>query len=131
MSDRLEQIEARADAATEGPWESMRAGLIGTRVVHVDGEWDELVPDEFIMMVTPALRKIDDAEFIANAREDVPYLLALVREQQARLNKAASLHYPIEGIMGMESCGVCADAEGNEEPWPCSTSAALSATEES
>lgn len=62
------------------------------------------------------------------ASESVATLLALVREQQARLDKAASLHYPIEGIMGMESCGVCADAEGNEEPWPCLTIAALTAS---
>lgn len=85
---RLEQIQARADKATQGPWDvdagdstiySLSDVFHGPMFIfkphedHVDG-WGE-----------PSEDCTDDAVFIANAREDVPYLLALVREQAVQL----------------------------------------------
>lgn len=87
----LDAIQARTDAATEGPWEPMRAGLLGTRVVHVDGEWEGIVPDEFITMVTPSLKKFDDALFMSHARTDVPALLAYARDLEARIGRVEAL----------------------------------------
>lgn len=70
----LDAIEARANAATEGPW--MRTyphvieGFEGNQYsVVVDDD-----PDE-----TPGVIRPEDSAFIAHAREDVPALLAEVR----------------------------------------------------
>ena len=118
-SERVEQIRARVDAATEGPWEALDldyeingeainpgsgwwwvwrtaskphyggvmeaetdftikgddgrtyhvAGAVGETKIH-DGE----SPQERI-----------DAEFIAHARDDIPWLLALLAEQAATI----------------------------------------------
>jgi hypothetical protein len=129
--DQLAAIEARAQAATEGPWESLRAGMLGTRVVRVDGEWDGLVPDEFITMVTPALRKFDDADFIAHARTDVPALLALVREQRAAIERVRALHKPFTHHFLSPPAGSLEVCHSCHESYPCPTIAALTAPEES
>ena len=70
MSDYLHQIEARIEGATEGPWSVYRT-RVGTYVTRPDllgvaREWSLVWQDA-------------DAEFIANARVDVPRLLAAVR----------------------------------------------------
>ena len=91
VSERLDAIEARKNAATPGPWEPMKAGLLGTRVVHVEGEWEDLIPDEFVTLVTPALRKPADAVFIAHAPQDITDLLDLARKQQAAIDRVESL----------------------------------------
>lgn len=82
-TDQLAAIQARADAATEGPW-------------HVDGEPDEA---KYVVQftsgrgvhvgtyITDLVEADEDAEFIAHARTDVPALLTLVREQQAALDE--------------------------------------------
>lgn len=74
----LQPLKDRLAAATEGPWEPMRVGMLGTRVVRIDGEWDGIIPPEFIKPVTPALRRFDDALFIANAPTDQAKLIAAV-----------------------------------------------------
>ena len=70
MSDYLDQIGQRIEAATEGPWSVYRT-RVGTYVTRPDllgvaREWSLVWQDA-------------DAEFIANARVDVPRLLAAVR----------------------------------------------------
>ena len=118
--NRLNEIEARANAATEGPWEWEG---------EAKAEWEEgansLVPSRHpddpvlygygydasgIEVKTPA-----DAEFIAHARTDVP---ALVEALRAVLN----LHFkaqPIPAAFGTQEggdyCVTCA------EDWPCPT----------
>ena len=89
----LAEIEARAQAATVGPWETKRAA-IGTDVGivaaihgsrHVLAEvWsqvDALPPDE--------QRAFSDARFIAHARADVPKLVAEVRRLRAELERGS------------------------------------------
>lgn len=84
-----EQMKARLAAATPGPWEPMRSGLYGMRVVHVDGEWDEgIIPNEFITIVVPALRNHQDAEFIANAPTDLAKLHAALDAVEAVISAA-------------------------------------------
>jgi hypothetical protein len=60
------------------------------------------------------------------AHEDVPYLLAMVREQRAALDRVRALHTEdvFRGHLsnGCKTCGGGAD-------WPCPTIAALTATE--
>ena len=76
MSDYLDQIEERIEAATEGPWSVYRT-RVGTYVTRPDllgvaREWSLVWQDA-------------DAEFIANARVDVPRLLAAIRAVETRL----------------------------------------------
>lgn len=89
-ADRLAQIEARAQAATEGPWTwdahrvptlSGRAGDPATYAYDVEvveaehsGECGCRSACTLDLHVSP-----DDAEFIAHARTDVPALTAALR----------------------------------------------------
>ena len=94
--NRLDEIEARANAATEGPWDLIGGGEYVTPVG---------------IMVAPDDGGVNgaDAEFIAHARTDVPALVAVARY-------ALSQHAPD----GHGNCGPCDDATG-EDGWPCST----------
>jgi hypothetical protein len=76
MSDeRISEIKARVEAATKGPWVIDPKGDRLTTFI-----WNELRSD--YRGPGPALVVDDDymsthnADFIANAREDIPYLLA-------------------------------------------------------
>jgi hypothetical protein len=84
MSLDLDAIEARAQAASPGPWETVRHDL----TLYVVSESHELNP---ISLGYVGNRPEPDAEFIAHARTDVPALLALVREQQDKLEKVEAL----------------------------------------
>ena len=99
---RLDEIEARTTAATEGPW---------TWATHstADGdEWAVFSPADWAL-ATNRDGWGCDAEFIAHARQDVPALVAVARF-------ALSQHAPD----GHGNCGPCDDAQG-EDGWPCST----------
>ena len=76
VSDYLDQIGQRIEAATEGPWSVYRT-RVGTYVTRPDllgvaREWSLVWQDA-------------DAEFIANARADLPRLLAAIRAVETRL----------------------------------------------
>lgn len=82
----LEKIEARANAATPGPWgtgtgyeQSKRGNYVhdGHRIVCA--EQDE----------TDCVLATEDAEFIAHARADVPALVAEVRRLQGIIAESA------------------------------------------
>lgn len=72
-AERLAAIEARCEAATPGPWAARVGKLyetngIVTTVCDIGGiDWD----------------RPEDVEFVANSREDVPWLLTKVRELEA------------------------------------------------
>jgi hypothetical protein len=68
----LGAIEARAAAATPGPWEAKRDGEGGSLVRMPDGD-------------SARVTGVDDAIFIANARTDVPALVAAVRERDEQI----------------------------------------------
>ena len=76
MSEYLGAVQARIEGATKGPWSVYRT-RVGTYVTRPDllgvaREWSLVWQDA-------------DAEFIANARVDVPRLLAAVRAVQAAI----------------------------------------------
>ena len=102
--NRLNEIEARANAATEGPWEGIRYpdGLLG-RVIGGNGFG---VAEDF-----PADA---DAEFIAHARADVP-------DMAAALRAVLELHKREESPSG----DYCDECFPNEWHWPCSTVATI------
>lgn len=84
----LKEIEARASAATPGPWvhdtvQSESAVICG----HAPGvvcEWRK------------GAAAFDDCDFIAHAREDVPALIAEVRRLQELTKGAEQMSYDIE-----------------------------------
>ena len=78
MTDRLDEIRARAEAATPGPWRELDAAY--GMIVHDTG------PDSAQIIVLADSRfGGPDSTFIAHAREDIPYLLAEIE----RLRDAA------------------------------------------
>ena len=90
-SERVEQIRARVEAATKGPWESYTvpeskgeacysAVEIGDHEVRLDWLYGSGL----------------DANFIAQARDDIPYLLDLLAEQTStieRVRKVRDKHW--------------------------------------
>jgi hypothetical protein len=83
LTDRLDAIQKRKDAATEGPWRTWKddGGRRGSAVetawaYDADGADTELITDWC---------STADAEFIANAPTDIRFLLDLARKQQAAL----------------------------------------------
>lgn len=76
LTDRLDEIEARAEAATPGPWEwhpYMSSGATLAKPNHPGHEVNILKTTDDWPPVA------DDAEFIAHARTDVPALVAALR----------------------------------------------------
>ena len=76
--ETLARIRAQADAATEGPWELLGDGE------YVSGPGILVAPDDG--GVTSA-----DAEFIAAARTDVPWLLDQVESRDKALDAVLRL----------------------------------------
>jgi hypothetical protein len=80
--EELEHIERRCNAATKGPWESSVEGrdhLAGSNFIRTGGLDDES-PD--IELIGGA---VDDQDFIAHARQDVPRLIEEVRRLKRSL----------------------------------------------
>jgi len=75
MSD-MSAIQARADAATEGPWVMTTQGGIESASYAGPGE----VPDS-----VGGARNQADWEFIAHARQDIPDLLDTVEAQAVEI----------------------------------------------
>ena len=128
---RLDEIEARANAATEGPWEWEG---------EAKGEWEiganSLVPSRRpddpvlygygydasgIEVKNPA-----DAEFIAHARTDVPALLDAL-EKVLRLHPRVVVLHADPEFGRMEDDAICGACIVNHEPadWPCPTVEAI------
>jgi len=85
--ERLQEIDKRCEAATEGPWESVTILPAGT---SEDGmtSWSESIwrvlngPPQVIreeMLSKQAFTRREDTEFMAHARLDVPQLVYTAR----------------------------------------------------
>ena len=73
--NRLDKIEARANAATEGPWMTYTVTPhMGSEVLTAPEEGED-----YGDYVVPEYIDMDDAEFIAHARADVPEMAAALR----------------------------------------------------
>ena len=135
---RLDDIKARAEAATDGPWkwDNRRVptlnGMAGSRdvyryeteVIEADhnGECGCRSACQLDLTVGPA-----DAEFIAHARTDVPALVAAV-EAVLALHKAWAESNPTDTTVS-HVCEACLTANGwgepVPEPFPCPTVTAI------
>ena len=77
-----------------------------------------------------------DAEFIAAARTDVPWLLEQVDRRDKALGKVLELHQPVTDGMGFTehgyggispACGACGTSDEYAVPYPCPTVEAITA----
>ena len=136
--NRLDEIEARANAATEGPWEwegeAKAEWEIGANSLVPSRRPDDPVLYGYgydasgIEVKTPA-----DAEFIAHARTDVPWLLEQVDRRDKALEKVLRLHPRVVVLHAdpefgrMEDDAICGACIVNHEPadWPCPTVEAI------
>ena len=108
--NRLNEIEARANAATEGPWMTYTVTPhMGSEVLTAPGEGED-----YGDYVVPEYIDMDDAEFIAHARTDVP-------DMAAALRAVLELHKREESPSG----DYCDECFPNEWHWPCSTVATI------
>ena len=81
MTDRLDEIRARAEAATPGPWAAERED--DYEWIVVGGTYE---PDcRYVIADCGFDSPQSNATFIAHAREDIPYLLAEVERLRAAL----------------------------------------------
>ena len=82
----LKEIEARTNASTEGPWRSaVNYNGNPPRIYYMVGDLD--AKDGLARVVDSC-----DAEFIANARTDVPALIAEVRRLRALIKSKESFY---------------------------------------
>lgn len=135
---RLDEIKARAEAATEGPWEWTQyrvptlEGWKGdpanyrwqTEVLEADhnGECGCRSACQLELTVDPA-----DAEFIAHARTDVPALVAAVEAVLELHALGIGDLFTAEGIEArLEHCVECTQVEHRfVVRYPCPTVAAI------
>lgn len=107
--NRLDKIEARANAATEGPW-----NVFMGRIDH---------SGRSLVAVAYDVGCDEDADFIAHARADVP-------DMAAALRAVLELHAPTPSdIYPHDVCHHphCTDPTDQMEqsPWPCPTVTAI------
>lgn len=79
---KLEQIRERCNRATEGPWISFiedRDHTCGSNFIKTSGNDIELIG-----------ATVDDQDFIANARQDIPWLISEVCRLNGLLNNIAA-----------------------------------------
>ena len=121
--NRLNEIEARANAATEGPWEAFPGyqtdfgAWMSAAVDTADGEY----------LVVEAERD-KDAEFIAHARADVPDMAAALRAVlEIHQDGGESQGYLDTGSYGdmPHCCTECGSLGEYGVPYPCPTVTAI------
>lgn len=102
-ADRLDQIEARADAATSGPWVYLGKNRIDTPPIDVDeADWGPEGHQGLAIHTAQETRayRYADAIFIAEARQDVPNLVAVLR---AVLALADTLDADVDRLLARSS----------------------------
>lgn len=95
ICERLDAIRVRADRATPGPWAFESHGRDGDYGVGmlVDDDNNPVSGQQetgVMLVVEPVaveVRNQLDAEFIANARDDVPFLLDLITAQAEEIER--------------------------------------------
>ena len=95
--EELRIIEERAAAATSEPWESFVEGrdhMSGDGFIRTGG-LDDSSPDLYLSHDSPdrtgsVPAPVEDQDFIAHARQDVPRLVAEVRRLRERLARRST-----------------------------------------
>jgi hypothetical protein len=93
--DELEAIKARAAAATEGPWEAYSSSCCPD-MGGVSSSKYRVHAAELGNVGHPAL--LEDAEFMAAARTDVPRLIAALEEAWERIAELEDYRFRYESV---------------------------------
>ena len=102
----LDEIKARAERATPGPWYTYPCGMLAEFVMsNIPG--DEPGTNQAVCSMHDELSP-QNAEFIAHAREDVPRLVAALYRAMAQRDKALSQ-------IDLDDCMDLHQLAGNEE----------------
>lgn len=108
LQDALDQIKARAEKATEGPWAALeRRGGLDYDIHNGDDDHPH-----------GEMWHREDAEFIAHARTDVPLLVAAVKEVMKEHRPVFAVYNWRDGLRYEEPCEECHGAKG-EHPCGC------------
>ena len=115
MSDRIEEIKARCEVATPGPWVIV---VLGNTVKSL-----QVISHGVCAKICSGMSpKKRDAHFIANAREDIPFLLGEIDNLKMMLDAAvagqevlqkqwaadvAERDAAIADLTMIEHCGTC------------------------
>jgi hypothetical protein len=123
----LDEVDARAEAATGGPWKNHTPNPRTTMVQAVYSEWLDAIPEAQDSEVAGGMSP-RDAEFIAHARQDLP---ALSKALRAVLELHRHVQLPISGSsLGDVTYSVgCEHCTGSAEvaTYPCPTVQAIQA----
>lgn len=101
MSLDIEAIDARANAATPGPWKPLRSHISGAMTVIGNDDRGCVA----IGLNHGVEHHIADGIFIAHARADVPALVAEVRRLKAALSDVAQAMANAEMILRSPDMG--------------------------
>ena len=134
--NRLDQIEARANAAIEGPWAPWRDqdGAPHMNGLLMVGNADAVIPEgEFWVEdvdINPVAHTYlpEDREFIAHARTDVPDMAAALRAVlEVHQDGGESQGYTDTGTYDFmpHCCTECGSLGEYGVPWPCATVTAI------
>lgn len=85
-NEQLAEIGERALSATVGPWDVFPV---------VDNVEYVVLGDNKGEAVSSEVYEKDDAEFIANARTDIPALLDMIAELQAEVERKEIMHFKL------------------------------------
>ena len=96
--ERLDAIQARVDGATGGPWGCYGDGA---HEVFDAGEYSDGDRGEVVAAV---IDKLSDAVFIAEAREDIPALLAEVERLRALITVDEAMVERAKRAFGAATC---------------------------
>ena len=127
LRETLARIREQADAATDGPWEA------GERCVFTS-TGEAVVSDDVVVYAHgvsgEGVGLYEDAEFIAAARTDVPWLLDQVALRDKALEAVLEVHKPIpctitngSDVTNGTVCEHCLNPE-----YPCATVTAITTT---
>lgn len=83
--DRLADIRERLEKATPGVWRTVEKG---NSIPSIAIETLAYVGEPSIKICSGISPKTKNAEFIAHAHEDIPYLLDVIEQQQAEIEQA-------------------------------------------
>lgn len=95
--EQFAAIEARANAATEGPWTAETTGVAGGDHWYVCDE-GEAIASISCNDGTNEDQREPDAEFIAHSRTDIPALLVAVRERDNTIARIREVLDDYDGL---------------------------------
>lgn len=87
---RLDEIQARLDAATPGPWWGGGSNRRKDSIALVGRRSDRGTGNAIAVLNGVGMDRVADAEFIAHAREDMPALVEFARRVEAVLDDHVS-----------------------------------------